>query len=181
MSTVLEVDEFLEHHGIKGQKWGVRRSREVLSGGRKSPRTKEQVEARAKSNKQLKTDVKTALARGAYAGGYTGLVVGSVVPAFAIPAGLSVGSAATLASLEGSRKKYSKESQSELAKIAKEQRTTGKKYVEDPTKGTLNVSLEEAQRRQKLIKYGEIGVGVALAAGLTYYRLKLVKVQQQIF
>lgn len=41
MITDEDVDEFLEHFGVKGQKWGVRRNRESSGGKEKTPSRKE--------------------------------------------------------------------------------------------------------------------------------------------
>lgn len=62
MITDEDVDTFLEHHGIKGMKWGVRRSKNF-----RIPKTKEQRAARKKHVKiALAVTAVAATAAGAY-------------------------------------------------------------------------------------------------------------------
>lgn len=66
MTTTMDREEFLQHYGVKGMKWG-RRKAESSSGGKK-PRTPEQV---ARNKKIAKTATTLALAAGAaYASAY---------------------------------------------------------------------------------------------------------------
>jgi hypothetical protein len=56
MLPMVKVDQnFLEHYGILGMRWGVRRSRRELSSGpSKSPGSKDYQEARALKRKRIK-------------------------------------------------------------------------------------------------------------------------------
>jgi len=58
MTTTMTFDEFIEHHGVKGMRWGVRRSRSRVSKASSGSKTTFQKAPSRLSNDQLNSRIK---------------------------------------------------------------------------------------------------------------------------